>query len=84
MYTPEMIANGQHGACGKCGKPPITDTTTGREHEIYDGCIGKLSGDVMNACCGHGKDSCAYIQYGNGEIVRGMDAIKLMGMGREV
>lgn len=33
--------------------------------EGYDGCLGTLPGDVMNACCGHGGHlEGAYIQYG--------------------
>jgi len=77
-YTPEMVSSGQYGECAKCGKLPVKDTDPVKAHEVYDGCIGKLSGDIMNACCGHGSDQCAYIQYRNGDIVRGDDALKLM------
>ena len=55
MYTPEMAGSGQHGICVKCKKEPT--------EQGHDGCIGTLpSKDVMNACCGHGSDSMAYVQ----------------------
>lgn len=71
IHTPEMSNAGQLGECVKCGLMPIIDGD-----EIYDGCIGKLSGDVMNACCGHGDERVAYIQYWDGSIVDGFNAIK--------
>lgn len=33
-----------------------------RTKQGHDGCIGELEG-VMNACCGHGQDSTAYVQF---------------------
>lgn len=42
--------------CGRCGK-----VATSKEH---DQCISDLKG-VSNACCGHGKNSDAYIQFTN-------------------
>jgi len=77
-YKPEMAGSGQTSECDHCGRLPVTSNELGEEHEVYDGCIGKLSGDIMNACCGHGEDSGAYIQFGNGKIIRGDDAINLM------
>lgn len=41
--------------CGNCGLK--------RTPEGYDGCIGHLKGGVMNACCGHGNELGAYIQF---------------------
>lgn len=41
--------------CGHCG----LDATP----EGHDGCLGTLPGDVMNACCGHGNNDSAYIQF---------------------
>lgn len=70
IHTPEMSGSGQLGECVKCGLMPITDGD-----EVYDGCIGKLPGDVMNACCGHGDDRAAYIQYWNGDLLSGSEAI---------
>ena len=56
LYTPEMAGSGQYGACCKCGLLPTK--------EGYDGCIGELKDpDVMNACCGHGDDTGAYVQF---------------------
>ena len=52
--------------CGHCGKENTT--------EGYDACLGTLPG-VMNACCGHGIDSEAYVQFRNGSDIRGKDAI---------
>ena len=76
LHTPEMISSGQHGNCAHCGKSPIFDNRKGFEHEIYDGCIGRLSGEVMNACCGHGNVRCAYVQYSDGSLIKGGEALK--------
>jgi hypothetical protein len=40
--------------CGHCGRPQTP--------EGHDGCLGTLPG-VMNACCGHGVEADAYVQY---------------------
>lgn len=55
--------------CGHCG---LHATTEG-----HDGCLGELPG-VKNACCGHGSQTDAYIQFPDGSIERGQDAINLM------
>ena len=52
-------------ACGECHKP---DTIDG-----HDACLGTLPG-VMNACCGHGNQEEAYIQWPDGSCIRGFDA----------
>lgn len=54
-HTPEMSGSGQRGICVKCSLPPTP--------EGHDGCLGTLKGDIMNACCGHGEERMAYIQY---------------------
>ena len=54
--------------CGRCGK---TFDKNG-----HDSCLGELIG-LMNACCGHGNDEEAYIQFLDGNCVRGKDAIKI-------
>lgn len=41
--------------------------------EGHDSCLGTLN-HVMNACCGHGKDGEAYVQFLDGSCVRGDDA----------
>jgi len=71
-YTSEMAGSGQYGICAKCKKCPTK--------EGHDGCLGTLPGKIMNACCGHGDDGCAYIQYwgedGNGgKRIAGLEAI---------
>ena len=53
--------------CGHCGQP---NTSAG-----HDACLGTLPG-VDNACCGHGDERLAYIQYTNGTEKRGADALK--------
>jgi hypothetical protein len=45
--------------------------------EGHDGCIGYLSA-VMNACCGHGESAAAYIQFIDGSIIQGLQAIERM------
>lgn len=50
--------------CGHCDKK---STDEGR-----DACLGTLPG-VMNACCGHGVMSQAYIQFDNGVTIRGFN-----------
>jgi len=66
-YTSEMAGSGQHGICGKCKKGPTK--------EGHDGCLGTLPGPIMNACCGHGYDALAYIQYWGGKRIAGIEAI---------
>ena len=69
-YTPEYIGSGQYGKRAKCGLSPTV--------EGHDGCLGTLlDKQIMNACCGHGDDSYAYIQYWNGNIIRGNEAITI-------
>lgn len=53
--------------CGHCGRH---DTPEG-----HDGCLGTLPG-VMNACCGHGVNREAYVQYPSGFTIRGYLALR--------
>lgn len=53
--------------CGHCG---LNNTPEG-----HDGCLGTLPG-VSNACCGHGVDRAAYIQYTDGTEVRGIEVFE--------
>lgn len=55
--------------CGVCGQE--------RTLEGHDPCLGTLPG-VVNACCGHGKEAEAYIQFDDGSEVRGLDAVRRM------
>lgn len=66
-YTPEMVSVGQVGVCLKCRRLPSIDG--------HDGCLGTLQGNIMNACCGHGNNKQAYIQYWDGTDIRGEDAV---------
>jgi hypothetical protein len=52
--------------CRKCGE----DNTP----EGHDACLGTLPG-VANACCGHGDDESAYVQYEGGCHLTGAEAI---------
>ena len=54
--------------CGNCGKHATP--------EGHDACLGTLPG-VMNACCGHGEAAQAYIQYPDGRILQGPEALEL-------
>ena len=55
--------------CDICKKVPTK--------EGHDGCLGTLQDkDIMNACCGHGKNECAYIQYWNKPRIAGKEAIQ--------
>ena len=46
--------------------------------EDYDPCLGELPINiVMNACCGHECKESAYIQFWNGESIRGLKASQI-------
>lgn len=49
------------------------------KHEVtkegHDFCLGTLNGGVMNACCGHGDDDMAYVQFWNAPRLGGQDAL---------
>lgn len=52
--------------CGHCG---LRNTADG-----HDGCLGTLPG-VTNACCGHGNETDAYVQFDDGRRLSGPDAM---------
>lgn len=56
-------------------KPNIPCSYCGQEStkEGHDACLGTLRG-LMNACCGHGIDEEAYVQFLDGKSVSGKDA----------
>ena len=54
----------------KCGYCEEAATIEG-----HDACLGTIP-DIMNACCGHGIESDAYIQFNNDKVIRGKKAIK--------
>lgn len=56
--------------CGYCG---LSDAKEG-----HDGCLGTLP-NVMNACCGHGIEDDAYIQFfDERQSLYRLDAIKII------
>lgn len=64
--TKELVSEThENRPCGKCGKHKTI--------EGHDPCLGTLEG-VINACCGHG-DTELYIQFLNGDIIRGRKAL---------
>ncbi len=66
IYLDDMMpTTGNDRNCGFCGKE---DTKEG-----HDGCLGILP-NIMNACCGHGVEKDAYLQYWDGNILRGKQA----------
>jgi len=58
-------------ACGNCGR---LETKEG-----HDACLSTLPG-VMNACCGHGIGSDAYVQLQDERCLRGIDAVRLISL----
>ena len=71
VYENGMGVAGTHEEmpCGHCGKQYT--------EEGHDACLGTLIG-VMNACCGHGKEREAYVQFWDEECIRGKDAMTIM------
>jgi hypothetical protein len=52
-----------------------------RTLEGHDACLGILEG-VVNACCGHGNNAEAYIQYPDGSTIHGENALIIMRKGQ--
>lgn len=52
--TGSLVSENPTRACGHCRRPNRADG--------HDACIGHLRGAV-NACCGHGDDDSAYVQF---------------------
>jgi hypothetical protein len=64
--TKNPVSSNKDRDCKKCDLP-----NTKNDH---DPCIKNLK-YTMNACCGHGKWSEAYIQFSNGLCIRGIFAM---------
>lgn len=65
--TDEPVKNGwKERPCGECGRKNTDDG--------HDSCLGELR-EVMNACCGHGTDEEAYVQFKDGTRVAGAAAL---------
>jgi len=63
--TKQDVSEDAYCKCGHCGLEATV--------EDHDGCLGTLVG-VVNACCGHGVESEAYVQFADGSCIRGKDA----------
>ena len=61
----QLVSDNPRRPCGHCGRPETA--------EGHDGCLGILPG-VANACCGHGAESEAYVQYADGTSLSGREA----------
>lgn len=61
--------------CGNCGRE--------RTKDDHDGCLGTIS-NVMNACCGHGTDSEAYVQFWDLSNLRGSEAVEWLQSHRNI
>ena len=61
---------GNDRPCGYCKKENTI--------EGHDGCLGTLKG-IRNACCGHGQESEAYVQFSDNYCIRESEALKFMG-----
>lgn len=57
--------------CGHCNQLST--------EEGHDACLGTLIG-LMNACCGHGNPKEAYVQFIDGNCVRGEDAVMIQNI----
>ena len=47
--------------------------------EGHDACLGTIPGPVMNACCGHGDISKAYIQFNHNNYKNDPNAKRITG-----
>ena len=65
--TGRPVPENPHRHCGECNLP-------NREDE-HDACLGHLPG-VMNACCGHGVEAEAYVQFPDLTDVREGEALR--------
>lgn len=61
-----------------CGKDFCTHCNKKRTKEGHDGCIGTLLG-VANACCGHGEEAVAYVQFWHRDYDKDSNKVKLSG-----
>lgn len=66
--TKEIVSKNKNRACGNCGKE--------KTKEGHDHCLGTLP-NVMNACCGHGSEKEAYVQFAN-KWFGGKEALKII------
>jgi len=67
VYADDYSVADYDRPCTRCGMMPTKDG--------HDACIPSLPG-VINACCGHGNASKAYVMFRSGETIRGETATK--------
>jgi hypothetical protein len=67
--TKQKVSENKDRQCGNCNKPNREDG--------HDACLGELKG-IMNACCSHGDESGASVQFLDGHSVHGKDAIIIL------
>jgi hypothetical protein len=65
------ISTYKNRPCGYCNK-----FSTPEGHDV---CLGELRG-IMNACCGHGVENEAYVQFLDGFSIHGKDAIDILNI----
>ena len=65
------------GAVQECPDRPCGACKRSNRGDGHDACIGELAG-VMNACCGHGSERDAYVQFVDGRRVEGLDALSYL------
>ena len=66
--THSPVSEGVDRACVFCGRESTKDG--------HDGCLRTLPEDIVkNACCGHGIIDEAYIQYQDGSLIYGQEAL---------
>ena len=59
----------QDRSCGVCKEP--------NTKEGCDSCLGTIP-NVMNACCGHGDDALAYVQFVDQSTIQGDEAVSFI------
>ena len=64
--TGGLVSDNPDPVCGQCGSM--------KTPEGHDGCLGTLPG-VANACCGHGRESEAYVSLSDGRRLAGREAV---------
>lgn len=66
--TGHPTAEAPQRPCGHCRRPNRDDG--------HDACIGELPpAQVKNACCGHGYEQTAYVQFWDGRRIAGAEAL---------
>lgn len=72
--TNQKVSDNPSRRCKRCKKENRMDD--------HDPCLGKLP-HVMNACCGHGVKSFAYVQFIDKSSIHGKEAIEIIEILKE-